>query len=320
MIQLTEWEWPAEVCQLLCAPLSHAGGAMILPTLIRGGSVHVMAVFDPGKALETIERERISCVLLVPTMIAALLDHPDIATRDLSSLEAIYYGAAPISTGLLRQGIERLGPVFFQFYGQTEAPMTVCVLRRAEHLADDPERLASCGRPVPWVRVSLRDDQGREVPDGTPGELCVQGPLLMGGYWKKPDQTCEALQGGWLRSGDVAVRRPDGFLAIVDRKKDMIITGGFNVFAREVEAVIEECEGVAACAVIGTPDEKWGEVVTAVVVARAGMTIDEPALIAAVREHKGAVQAPKRVVYRDSLPLTGLGKPDKKRLRADLGV
>jgi len=319
MIQLVEWEWPDDVRQLVCAPLSHAGGAMLLPTLVRGGSILVMQGFDAGQALELIERERITCVLLVPTMIAALLDHPDAQTRDLSSLEAIYYGAAPISVGLLKRGIARLGRVFFQFYGQTEAPMTVCVMRRAEHDPDDDGRLASCGRPVPWVRVSLRDDEGREVEAGKPGELCVQGPLLMGGYWNKPEQTAQALAGGWLRSGDIAVRRPDGFLAIVDRKKDMIITGGFNVFAREVEAVIEECAGVAACAVIGTPDDKWGEVVTAVIVARKGETVDAEAIVATVRERKGAVQAPKRIVMRDALPLTGLGKPDKKRLRAELG-
>ena len=290
---------------------------MILPTLVRGGSVHVLSGFDPGEVLATVERERISCMLLVPTMIAALLDHPDIAARDLSALEVIYYGAAPISATLLRRGIARFGPVFFQFYGQTEAPMTVCVLRRDEH---DPARLASCGRPVPWVRVSLRDDAGNEVPDGTPGELCVQGPLLMGGYWGKPEQTAEALADGWLHSGDIAVRDGDGFLSIVDRKKDMIISGGFNVFAREVEAVIEECEGVAACAVIGMPDEKWGEVVTAVVVAHPGALLDAAVLVAAVRERKGPIQAPKTIVMRDSLPLTGLGKPDKKRLRAEMGA
>jgi fatty-acyl-CoA synthase len=319
MIQLVEWEWPDEARQLICAPLSHAGGSMILPTLIRGGSVHIMASFEAGEALALIERERITCVLLVPTMIAALLDHSDIARRDLSSLQVIYYGASPISTGLLRRGLERFGPVFFQFYGQTEAPMTVSVMRRDEHLVDDEERLGSCGRPVPWVRVSIRDDEGREVADGTPGELCVQGPLLMGGYWNKPEQTREALAGAWLHSGDVAVRRPDGFLTIVDRKKDMIISGGFNVFAREVEAVIESCAGVGACAVIGLPDAKWGEVVTAIVVPAETLVPDEAAIIAEVRLRKGAVHAPKRIIIRESLPLTGLGKPDKKRLRAEIG-
>lgn len=322
MIQLAEWEWPENIRQLVCAPLSHAGGSMILPTLVHGGSVHVMEKFDPGEALRLIESERINCVLLVPTMIAALLEHPDIDTRDLSSLEAIYYGASPISAELLRRGIARLGKVFFQFYGQTEAPMTVCVMRRGEHDVDvdDDDRLSACGRPVPWVRVSIRDDAGQEVADGMPGELCVQGPLIMGGYWNKPEQTAEALAGGWLHSGDIAVRRPDGFLAIVDRKKDMIISGGFNIFAREVESVIERCENVAACAVIGLPDGKWGEIVTAVVVPADGTTVDEAAITERVRESKGAVQAPKRIVLRDAIPMTGLGKPDKKRLRDELGA
>lgn len=320
MIQLVEWEWPSRVRQLVCAPLSHAGGSMILPTLVRGGSVHIMSAFDAGEVLSIIERERITCVLLVPTMIAALLDHPHIDRHDLTSLEAIYYGASPISTGLLKRSIERLGQIFFQFYGQTEAPMSVCVMRRDEHLLDDDRRLSTCGRPVPWVRVSLRDEAGQEVPDGTPGELCVQGPLLMGGYWRKPEQTREALAGGWLHSGDIAVRLPDGFLAIVDRKKDMIISGGFNVFAREVEAVIEDCEGVAACAVIGLPDAKWGEVVTAVIVPRLTAKLDEEQIADTVRRRKGAVQVPRRIVLRQELPMTSLGKPDKKKLRQELGA
>ena len=315
MIQLTQWEWPAEVRQLVVAPLSHAGGAMLLPTLTHGGTLHVLPNFDPREVLATIERERISCVLLIPTMIAALLDHPEIDDFDLTSLEVVYYGASPISPARLRQGIARLGKVFFQFYGQTEAPMTVTVLRRDEHDVDDDRRLSSCGRPVPLVRVALLDDDGHPVPEGEPGEICVQGPLVMKGYWNKPEQTAEALKDGWLRSGDVAVRLPGGFLQIVDRKKDMIISGGFNVFAREVEDVIAEHPGVAACAVIGVPDAKWGETVKAVVVRHDGAAIEAEEISALVRERKGAVQAPRIVEFVDALPLTSLGKPDKKSLR-----
>jgi fatty-acyl-CoA synthase len=315
-IQLTEWEWPQDIRQLICAPLSHAGGAMVLPSLIRGGSLVVLSGFEPLAVMQAIRKHEITCVLLVPTMIAALLEHPDFDKYDLSSLETVFYGASPMSPARLRAAITKLGPIFFQFYGQTEAPMTVTVLRKGEHDVNNPQRLASCGRPVPWVRVALLDDSGAEVPDGEPGEICVRGPLVMQGYWRKPEQTRDALQGDWLHSGDMAVRDPDGFLRIIDRKKDMIISGGFNVFAREVEEVICEHPAVAECAVFGIPDARWGEAVTAAVVLNAGAQVSAAELIAAVKEAKGPVQAPKSVRFIAQIPLTSLGKPDKKTLRA----
>jgi acyl-CoA synthetase (AMP-forming)/AMP-acid ligase II len=216
----------------------------------------------------------------------------------------------------LRQGIAKLGRIFFQFYGQTEAPLTVTVMRRDEHDVNDPERLASCGRPVPWVRVVLLDDAGQEVADGIPGEICVRGPLVMQGYWNQPEQTREALQGGWLHTGDMAVRNTDGFLRIVDRRKDMIISGGFNVFAREVEEAVCEHPAVASCAVFGIPDPHWGEAVVAGVVLRPGAQTTAGEIIALVKQTKGPVQAPKFVDFLAELPLTSLGKPDKKALRA----
>jgi fatty-acyl-CoA synthase len=319
-IQLAEWEWPAEIRQLVCAPLSHAGAAMFLPTLLRDGSMVILPAFDPIAVMEAIERHRISCVMLVPTMIYALLDHPRFDKFDLSSLETIFYGASPMAPARLKEGIERLGPIFFQFYGQVEAPMTISVLRRAEHDPDDPLRLASCGRAVPWVRVALLDDAMREVPDGEPGEICVQGPLVMAGYHQRPEQTAEALTGGWLHTGDVAVRDAAGFLRIVDRKKDMIITGGFNVYPREIEDVLGSHPAVSNCAVIGMPDDRWGEAVAAVVALRPGAEPCADALIALVRDRKGAVQAPKSIFFVEALPLTAVGKPDKKRLRAEIAT
>lgn len=319
-ILLMEWEWPNEVRQLVCSPLSHGGGAVFMPTMMKRGSMVVLPGFEPGMVLQAIEKYRITCVLLVPTMIYALLDHPDFDKYDLSSLEIIYYGASSISPTRLQEGIRRFGPVFFQFYGQAEAPMSVTVMKRAEHDPDDLRRLASCGRPVPWVRVALLDDDCQPVPDGEPGEICVQGPLLMSGYLNKPEQTAEAFNGGWLHTGDVAVRDPDGFLRIVDRKKDMIVTGGFNVFPREVEDVLSSHPAVAAAAVIGVPHEKWGETVKALVVLRDGASVSDAELIALVREKKGAVQAPKSIVFVDRIPLSGLGKPDKKAIRAQYGA
>ena len=316
LIQITDWEWPSEIRQLVCAPLSHAGGSVVLPTLMRGGSLIVLQTFDPAAVFRAIEQHRITCVLLVPTMIYALLDHVDFSKHDLSSLEAIYYGASPMSPARLREGIERLGQVFFQFYGQTEAPMSVCVLRRAEHDPRSLDRLASCGRPASWVRVALLDDNGAEIEGGAPGEICVQGPLVTPGYWRKPEETRAAFEGGWLHTGDIAVRQADGLLRIVDRKKDMIISGGFNVFAREVEDVIAEHPAVSACAVIGVADAHWGEAVTAIVVCKPEASVPADDLVALVKARKGAVQAPKRIIFVDQLPITGLGKPDKKALRA----
>jgi fatty-acyl-CoA synthase len=166
------------------------------------------------------------------------------------------------------------------------------------------------------VSVVLLDDQGQEVADGTPGEICVRGPLVMQGYWNKPEQTREVFMYDCLHTGDMAIRNSDGFLRIIDRKKDMIITGGFNVFAREVEESICEHPAVAACAVYGVPDARWGEAVTAAVVLRAGATVTAEQLVNLVKEMKGSVQAPKSVVFIAEIPLTSLGKPDKKALRA----
>ena len=319
-IQLAEWEWPSDIRQLVCAPLSHAGAAMFLPTLLRGGSLLLLPSFDPLDVLRAIERYRITCVLLVPTMIYALLDHPRFGEFDLSSLETVFYGASSMSPTRLQEAIERLGPIFFQFYGQSEAPMSLTILRRADHQLDDPLRLASCGRPVPWVDVALLDDRHRRVPVGEPGEICARGPLVMSGYHNRPEQSAEALAGGWLHTGDVAIEDGEGFLRIVDRKKDMIVTGGFNVYPREIEDVLGRHPLVSNSAVVGVPDPRWGEAVKAVVVLRPGAALCADELIALVRDKKGPVQAPKSVDFVESIPMTALGKPDKKALRARYAV
>ncbi|WP_045880031.1 AMP-binding protein [Pseudofrankia sp. DC12] len=319
-IQLTEWQWPDEPRFLMCTPLSHAGAAFFIPVLLRGGCLVVLPGFDPGLVIEAIEKYKINSTMLVPTMIYVLLDHPKLATTDVSSLKTIYYGAAAMAPARLVEAIGRFGPIFFQYYGQSESPMTITVLRKEEHDLSRPERLASCGRPVPWVRVALLDEDGNEVPDGEPGEICVRGPLNCGGYWKLPEQTAELFRHGWLHTGDIARRDAEGFLYIVDRKKDMVISGGFNIFPREVEDVLATHPAVAAAAVIGVPDEKWGEAVKAVVVRRPGVTTPEDVLTgeltALVRDRKGSHHAPKTVDYADSIPVSPLGKPDKKALRA----
>ena len=315
LIQAMEWEWPDEIRHLICSPLSHAGASVLTTVLTRGGHMVVMEAFNPLDAMKLIEEHRITSVLMVPTMVIAILDHPQFGQFDLSSLEVIFYGASAFPAARLKEAIEKMGLIFFQFYGQAEAPMSITVMRRDEHDVTNPDRLAGCGRPTTMVHVALMDDNMNEVPDGKPGEICVRGPLLMGGYLNKPEQTAEAFQGGWLHTGDVAVRSPDGFMRIVDRKKDMIISGGFNIYAREVEDVIVEQPGVRQAAVIGLPHPKWGETVKAVVVIEPGAAVGEDQIIAAVRDRKGSVQAPKSVDFVEALPVTAVGKPDKKALR-----
>ncbi len=315
-IMMAEWEWPATPRILSCAPMSHAGAALTLPALLKGGSLLMLPRFDPAAVMTAIQEHRINCTMMVPTMIYALLDHPDFDRFDLSSLETVFYGAAAIAPTRLKEAIERIGPVFFQFYGQAECPQTICVMKKADHDPDDPRRLASCGRPVPWLEVELLDDEGEPVADGRPGEICVRGPLVMDGYRGDAELTAEAFRHGWLHTGDIAIRDDDGFLRIVDRKKDLIVTGGFNVYPREVEDVLTAHPAVAAAAVLGLPDEKWGEAVAACVVLHRDRALSAADIQALVRDEKGRFQTPKHVLFIEEIPQTAVGKADRKALRA----
>jgi len=316
MMMLAEYDWPAAPRMLLATPLSHAAGSMVVPVLLRGGTVHVASGFEPERYLRTIAAENINAAFGVPTMIHALLAAPTLDRATLGSLETFIYGASPIAPATLLEAMERIGPVFMQLYGQTEAPNTICLLRRAEHDPARPGLLSSCGQPMAGIAVALLGEDGAPVPRGEPGEICVAGRLVMEGYWKRPAVTAEALRDGWLHTGDVAREDEEGYLHIVDRRKDMIISGGFNVYPREVEDALATHPDVAAVAVIGVPDERWGELVQAFVVPRRGRTPDTVALSAHVRALKGPVQAPKTIVLVDSLPVTPIGKVDKKALRA----
>ena len=310
---LAEWEWPKEVRLLVMTPLSHAAGALVVPVLVRGGAIYLQDGFEPEAMLRCVAENRITVTFLVPTMIYVLLDHPGLRDADVSSLELVIYGASPMSPTRLLEALDIFGPVFMQLYAQSEAPMTVTTLNTWDHV---PDRLASCGQPMVGVHVKLLDDDDQEVPTGEVGEICVRGPLVMEGYWNKPEETAAALRGDWLHTGDMAYQDEDGFYYIVDRKKDMIISGGFNVFPKEIEDVLTAHPSVADAAVISVPDDKWGEAVKAVVILRPGMEASEMELIAAVRDAKGAVYSPKSIDFSDSLPVTRLGKPDKKALRA----
>jgi fatty-acyl-CoA synthase len=322
-IQLAEWEWPESPRFLMCTPLSHAGAAFFVPVVIKGGTLFVTSRFDPAEVLATIEEKKINSLMLVPTMLYALMDHPDSKTRDLSSLETVYYGASAINPVRLKEAIERFGPIFAQYYGQSEAPMVITYFGKNDHVdasgAPAVDRLTSCGRPSALTRTALLGEDGNPVAPGEPGEICVAGPLLSGGYWQLPEQTAETFKDGWMHTGDVAREDKDGYWFIVDRTKDMIVTGGFNVFPREVEDVVAQHPAISQVGVIGIPHEKFGEAVTAVVVVREGHELTDDVIAEIqnmVKDAKGSVQAPKQVIAVDALPLTGLGKPDKKALRA----
>jgi fatty-acyl-CoA synthase len=315
MMMAGEWELSTPLRMLAATPVSHAAGGIAIPTWIKGGEFHLLPEFTPQKLLAYVQRERITATFLVPTMIYRLLDEPTLRDYDLGSLQTVIYGAAPMSPTRLAQALDVFGPVFLQIYGQSEAPNCISFLSRGSHDPNRPDRLASCGVPHANLTVALLDDKGREVMEGEAGEICLRGPHIMAGYWKRPQETEEALAGGWLHTGDIGRFDGDGFLSIVDRKKDMIISGGFNVYPREVEDAITTHPAVAACAVVGLPDAKWGEAVSAVIVPRSGQTIDAEAIIRLVRDRKGATHAPKHVFFVDQIPLTPIGKPDKKAVR-----
>ncbi|CAM2813810.1 AMP-binding protein [Prescottella defluvii] len=313
---LAEFQLPSVPRLLAVAPISHVAGSKVLPTLIRGGTVHLVTGFDPDRVVSTIARERLNCTLLVPSMIYALLDHAPSERADLSSLELILYGASPMSPTRLAEGLDRFGPVFAQMFGQTEC-YPISFLRTGDHRVEHPELLGSCGVPLSGVSVSIRGEDGSPVPAGEPGELCVRAATTMEGYRNQPDLTRKTLADGWLHTGDIARADERGYLYIVDRKKDMIISGGFNVFSRGVEDALTTHPAVAGAAVYGTPDPRWGESVTATVVLKPDAAVAEDELVAHVRSVKGSLQAPKRILFTDRLPLTALGKVDKRRLREE---
>ncbi len=312
---LADFEIPQTPSYLTVAPISHVAGTKVQPTLMRGGTVHMLKGFDPEAVFSTIARERINFTLFVPTMIYVLLDHPALDKTDLSSLELLLYGASAMSPSRLVEGIERIGPVFSQLYGQTEC-YPVSVLRKADHDPRTPELFLSCGFPIAACEVKILDGDDNEVASGEAGEICVRAPHVMSEYWKRPDITAETLKNGWLHTGDIARRDERGYLFILDRKKDMIVSGGFNIFPREIEDVLTQHADVAMCAVVGVPDDKWGEAVTAIVVPREGARPNAEELIALVKAKKGSAHAPKHIQFVKELPMTGVGKVDKKVLKA----
>jgi fatty-acyl-CoA synthase len=301
-------------------PLTHAAGVLLLPVLMRNGTAHIMDGFNPEGFFGDVQQHGITASMFVPTMIYALLDHPRRDEYDLSSLRNMLYGAAPMASERLDQAMEVFGPVFSQFYGQTEAPMMITALAKEEHVVADPDRrreiFTSCGRATMTTAVKLLDADGNEVPEGEVGEIVARCINVMDGYYRNPEATADTLRDGWLHTGDMARRDAEGFYFIVDRAKDMIISGGYNVYPREVEDALFAHPSVSQAAVIGVPDDKWGEAVQGFVVLHKGQDTDPGELIAFVKELKGSVMAPKSIDIVDEIPVTNLGKVDKKRMRA----
>ena len=316
LLDLAVKDWPQEVRYVCPAPISHGGGSLVVPTLVRGGCVTLLRGFAADGFVDAVARYRCNLSWLVPTMLYALLDSPRVREVDWAAFHTLIYSAAPAAPARIRQALDICGPVLVQSYGQTESPNDILLLDRHDHARLTDAQLTAAGRPYPLMQVALLDAQGAPVADGARGEICVRGPLVMAGYLDNPAETAAALAGGWLHTGDVACKGADGLYYIVDRMKDVIISGGFNVYPKEIEDALCAQPGVAAAAVIGIPDEKWGELVMAYVQAKPGTQPSADALVAAVREAKGAVAAPKRVDFIDALPQTALGKIDKKALRA----
>jgi acyl-CoA synthetase (AMP-forming)/AMP-acid ligase II len=324
MTALTLMGYPFEgrPAYLALAPLTHAAGVLCFPVMARGGRIVVMRAPDVGGFLALVESERITHTFLPPTLIYMLLGHEALPATDLSSLQCFWYGAAPMSTARLEEALEAIGPVMAQLFGQSEAPMMVSMLPPAEHFDADgtvaKRRLASAGRPAPLVNVGIMNPEGDLLPNGERGEIVVRGSLVMAGYYKDPDATAAASRFGWHHTGDVGYLDDEGYLFIVDRLKDMIITGGFNVYSAEVEQALMQHVAVRDCAVIGLPDEKWGERVEAVVELKPGEAVTGPELIAFVKQRIGSVKAPKQVAVWPELPRSRLGKVLKTEVRAEL--
>jgi len=305
---------------LHAAPMFHlADMGIAMPHWIEGNTHSVVPAFSPELVLDTLERDRVTHLLLVPTMIQMLVDHPAMRQpRDLGALRTITYGASPISEAVLDRAMAALpGVSFMQAYGMTELSPLATVLSPLYHTPEGRTlgKLRSAGRASFCTEVRIVDTQDREVPRGTVGEVVVRGPNVMQGYWNNPEQTKAALREGWMHTGDGGYMDEDGFIFVVDRVKDMIISGGENVYSAEVENALAQHPAVAACAVIGIPSAEWGESVHAVVVCRPGASVSAEELIAHCKRLIAGYKCPRSVDFREALPLSGAGKILKTELR-----
>ena len=322
MTEMATHYWRGETAHPVClntAPLSHAAGVVAFTMFALGATNVIMPKFDALEVLRNIERYRVTHLFLPPTAFYNLLAHPEVRKFDYSSLRVFLLAGSPVSPDKLKQGVEIFGPCLCQSYGQTEAPMLLTFLDQntvaAAAAGDHPERLGSCGRPTSAVRLAIMDDAGNLLPPNQPGEIVARGSLVTGGYYKMPEATAEIRTHGWHHTGDIGYLDDAGFVYIVDRKKDMIVSGGFNVFCAEVEAAIMALPQVHECAVIGVPHEVWGEAVRAMIVLRDGDSLTEAEVLAHCKAKLGGVKSPKSVEFTAEIPKTAAGKIDRKALR-----
>ncbi len=293
---------------LHAAPIAHASGAFFLPALARGATSLIMPKFDAAEFVTLAENTQASMTFLVPTMLAMILEEPALASAKLN-LRTISYGASPIAPSVLARAQARFGKVFAQTYGQAESPMVITCLGPDEHA-----RVGSCGRPFTFVDVSVLDDDDKPLPPGEIGEICCRGPQTMAYYWNRPEATEQAFRNGWLHTGDIGKMDEDGYFYILDRKNDMLISGGYNVYPREVEDVLLEIDGVVEAAVVGLPDEKWGDRVVAVVAGRADLDTD--AILEHARTRLANYKRPKSVEVWPELPKSAASKILRREVRA----
>jgi acyl-CoA synthetase (AMP-forming)/AMP-acid ligase II len=314
---LPEFQMNRSSIYLHVAPMFHvadfAGG--MGATMCCGTHV-ILQAFDPGQVLDALGKERITHSLMVPSMIKMVLNHPDAASADLSSVHTVAYGASPMPAPTLEQFMKTWPTVgLVQAYGQTELAPIVTMLAREDHVAGS-EKLKSAGRPTAVNEVRIEDEDGNDAPQGTSGEIVVRGPHTMTSYWNKPEETAKALKDGWVYTGDAGYFDEEGYLFIVDRVKDMVVTGGENVFTTEVENAVMSHDAVQDVAVIGVPHEEWGEAVHAIVILHEGKTVNETELVAHCRELIAGYKLPKGITLRtEPMPLSGAGKVLKTELR-----
>ena len=305
---------------LICLPFFHVGGSgYALAAFFAGARLLIARDADPGEILRLITEEGVNHALFVPALINFLLQHPDCEKTDFSSMRSILYGASPIPAELLTAALERIDCRFIQIYGLTETSGAVVLLPASDHAPGSP-RLASCGLPVYGQRVRVVDAEGRDCAPGTVGEVIVKGPMVMKGYYNQPEASAEAIRDGWFHSGDAGYLDEDGYLYIHDRVKDMIVSGGENIYPAEVESALFAHEAVADVAVIGVPDERWGESVKAMVVRAPGADADEQTLIDFCKARIAGYKIPNSVDFVAELPRNATGKILKRELRAPYWV
>ena len=305
---------------LVATSMAHGAGVFAWPAMAFGGTTVCLAKADPLAVMQAIERHGVTHTFMPPTLLYMMLAHPQARAFDYSTLDYFIYGGAPMSADKVAEAIDLFGPCMTQIYGQAECPCTIGILTPADHLEAlaDPakrHRLLSCGRPPVFVEVEMMDDDGNLLPAGAWGEIVVRGTFVSLGYFDDPDGTAAIRAHGWHHTGDIGHKDEDGFVYIVDRKKDMIISGGLNVFPIEIERVIWSHPAVQDCAVIGVPDEKWGEAVKAVVELKPGGRVNAADLIALCKKELSAYKAPKTIEFWEALPRSGVGKVLKRKVR-----